>query len=678
MSRFYFTDVIYFGVVVPIAALARVVRYDFMDLKPARRSLWHTNDSSRVSKRIQRAADVLKRDRGQRPRYILGISAHYHDSAVALLRDGDILAAAQEERFTRCRHDSRFPIQAVRYCLREAGISGRDVALVVFYEDPLLKFVRLCATFVGFAPRGRMLFRAAAPVLARHRLWSRTLVLRQLTCAMGVDIPSDKLLFSEHHLSHAASAFFASPFQRAAILTMDGVGEFATTTIAVGAGSKLSILKEIRFPHSLGLLYSAFTVYCGFKVNSGEYKLMGLAPYGTPRMENEILRRLIELKADGSFWLNMQYFEYGRDVRTISTKFETLFGAPARRPDGPISQFYMDIAASVQSVLEKAIIALASSVARETRECNLCLAGGVALNCVANGKLLRSGLFRSIWVQPAAGDAGGALGAAYVGDVLCAGVRSESKVEGDAMKGTYLGPAYTTSEAARSLRELGARFSVRGEEEIDECVARLIAEEKVVGWMSGRMEFGPRALGARSILANPSSATMQAVLNEKIKGRESFRPFAPAVIQEETSTWFELDRESPYMLFAASVRAKQCTESVSKLHDCADFENHGRPGPALPAVTHVDNSARVQTVNSTTSPRLYRLLCAIRRRTGIGIVVNTSFNVRGEPLVCSVEDAFRCFMGTDIDALVVENCILYKDDQDPHLKTDSRALFPTD
>jgi carbamoyltransferase len=608
---------------------------------------------------------------------ILGISAFYHDSAAALIEDGEVVAAAQEERFTRKKHDARFPAAAVEYCLAQAGTDLGGIDYVAFYDKPLLKFERLLETYLAFAPKGFQSFRMAMPLWLREKLFQKDLLRREMKRhADGFDWDS-RLLFAEHHQSHAASAFYPSPFEEAVVLTMDGVGEWATTSVAIGRGRELDMVKEIHFPHSLGLLYSALTYYTGFKVNSGEYKVMGLAPYGEPRFAQLILDHVIDLKEDGSFRLDLSYFDYCTGLRMTSQKFHDLFGAPPRKPEEPLTQRHMDLAASVQKVLEEAVLRLTRGLAKETGIANLCLAGGVALNCVANGKALRDGAFKRIWVQPAAGDAGGALGAAYaVYHRFCDRPRL-GNVQ-DLMKGGYLGPEFEQQEIERRLAGAGAKFEVLADGELIGRTAEALEEGKAVGWFQGRMEFGPRALGNRSILGDARSKSMQSVLNLKVKYRESFRPFAPSVLREDVSDWFELEEDSPYMLMVADVverRRRQMTEDERALFG---IEKLNVPRSEIPAVTHVDYSARIQTVHEETNPRYHALISAFKGRTGCPVIVNTSFNVRGEPLVCTPEDAFRCFMGTEIEVLVAGNCLLRKEEQDPALKTRYEGKFELD
>jgi carbamoyltransferase len=610
---------------------------------------------------------------------VLGISAYYHDSAAALVEDGNVVAAAQEERFTRKKHDSSFPRNAVSYCLESAGLAPDDVDFVAFYDKPFLKFERLLETYVAFAPSGFRSFRMAIPLWLREKLFQKDLLSRELNhLYTGVDW-NQKLLFSEHHLSHAASAFFPSPFDEAVVLTMDGVGEWTTTSVALGSGNKLEIHKELHFPHSLGLLYSAFTYYTGFKVNSGEYKVMGLAPYGSPRFRDLVFDHLMDLKADGTFRLNMEYFNYCTGLTMTNGRFDRLFGGAPRRPEDPIDQRIMDLAASVQAVTEEVVLRLTRSLAREYNISKLCLAGGVALNCVANGKILRDGAFREVWVQPAAGDAGGALGAAFNAYHLhCNSERALASGPGDRMRGSYLGPCFGQDEVERRLRNVGARFKSLPESRLIELAAHALGQGKAVGWFQGRMEFGPRALGGRSILGDPRSPSMQRDLNLKIKFRESFRPFAPSVLREDVSGWFELEVDSPYMLMVASVREHLRRDMTLEEQALTGIDKLNVPRSTIPAVTHVDYSARVQTVDKETNPRYHALISKFKELTGCPVLVNTSFNVRGEPIVCTPEDAFKCFMGTDLDVLVVENCVLEKEEQDQSLRLDYKDAFELD
>ena len=605
---------------------------------------------------------------------VLGLSAFYHDSAAALVDDGRIVAAAQEERFTRRKHDAGYPANAIASCLQAAGAALDGVDHVAFYDKPFLKFERLLETYVALAPRGFASFRVAVPVWIKEKLFQKDVLRRQLG-QRAPDVDWDaKLLFAEHHQSHAASAFYPSPFSEAVVLTMDGVGEWTTTSVALGKGNDLEVIREIHFPHSLGLLYSAFTYYAGFKVNSGEYKLMGLAPYGEAHYAQRILDHLIDLKADGSFRLDLAYFDYCTGLTMTNRRFDELFGGPPRRAEEPLQQRHMDLAASIQAVVEQAVLRMTSSLRQETGIANLCLAGGVALNCVANGKVLRQGLFDDLWIQPAAGDAGGALGAALLashrllGAPRRAGGSARTDRCADAMRGALLGPEFSAEEIATVLDEVGARYERLGGEELLETAATALAEGKALGWFQGRMEFGPRALGNRSILADPRSPDMQKTLNLKVKFRESFRPFAPSVLRERVSDWFELDGDSPYMLLVADVKAKRrrCLgEAERALSGLARLDV---PRSDIPAATHVDGSARVQTVHRDTNPRFHALLAAFEARTGCPVLVNTSFNVRGEPIVCTPADAFRCFMGTHLDCLAIGNCFLRKEQQDAALE----------
>ena len=611
---------------------------------------------------------------------VLGISAFYHDSAAALVRDGEVVGAAQEERFTRKKHDPGFPRRAVTYCMEEAGCRLDNIDFIAFYDKPFLKFERLLETYLAFAPRGFSSFSMAIPVWLREKLFLKDLLVKELAALGGnKKTLAGKLVFSEHHLSHAASAFFPSPFAEAAVLTMDGVGEWATTSLAFGSGNRLQVHKEIHFPHSLGLLYSAFTYYTGFKVNSGEYKVMGLAPYGEPRFAPTIYKHLIDVKPDGSFRLNLDYFDYCTGLTMTNEGFATLFGGPARKSEAPLTQREMDLAASIQAVTEEVVLRLTRSIARESGSRNLCLAGGVALNCVANGKVLREGAFDDIWVQPAAGDAGGALGAALAAFHIHQGQpRSVSDGGRDAMRGSYLGPAFSQHDIEKRLAAAGAKFDVLSDAQLIDRAADALAEEKAVGWFQGRMEFGPRALGGRSILGDARSPAMQSVLNLKVKYRESFRPFAPSVLRERVSEYFELDHDSPYMLLVAPVvegRRKAMSPEQQRLFG---IERLNVPRSDIPAVTHVDYSARVQTVHEETNPRYHALLSAFEQRTGCAVIVNTSFNVRGEPIVGSPEDAFRCFMGTDIEGLAIGNCWLSKEQQDPALRQNYESRFELD
>jgi carbamoyltransferase len=609
---------------------------------------------------------------------ILGISAFYHDSAAALVADGRIVAAAQEERFTRKKHDAGFPKRAIEYCLAEAGLTLDQVDHVAFYDKPFLKFERLLETYLAFAPRGFTSFKMALPLWLREKLFQKDLLAKELKAfAPRFDAPG-KLLFAEHHQSHAASAFFPSPFEEALVLTMDGVGEWATTSAAVGCGNRLETIREIHFPHSLGLLYSAFTYYTGFKVNSGEYKVMGLAPYGEPKYVGQIFEHLVDLKPDGSFRLNMEYFDYCTGLKMTNARFDALFGGPARKSEQRLTQREMDLAASIQAATEEIVLRLTRALRQETGLRNLCLAGGVALNCVANGKVLRDGKFDGVWIQPAAGDAGGALGAALAAYHLHKDGARKVSDSGDAMRGSYLGPAFSDDDIAARLTAVGASFERLEADDLVATCAEALAQGKALGWFQGRMEFGPRALGGRSILGDARSPTMQSVLNLKVKYRESFRPFAPSVLREDVADWFELDGDSPYMLLVADVvrrRRVSMTEDQNKLFG---IDKLNVPRSDIPAVTHVDYSARIQTVHADTNPRYHALISAFKARTGCPVIVNTSFNVRGEPIVGTPEDAFRCFMGTEIEALAVGNCLLRKDAQNPALKRDYKSAFELD
>ncbi len=607
---------------------------------------------------------------------ILGISAFYHDSAAALVEDGRILAAAQEERFSRRKHDPGFPLHAIEYCLREAGIRLRSVDHTVFYEKPLPKFERLIETYLAFAPRGFESFRLSMPVWIKQKLFQRSLLMKQLRASDPAW--NESLLFTEHHQSHAASAFFPSPFEKAAVLTMDGVGEWPTTSFAVGEGNRLEIKREIHFPHSLGLLYSAFTYYTGFKVNSGEYKLMGLAPYGEPVYAQTIRDHLIEVAPDGSFRLNLEYFNYCVGLTMTNERFDRLFGGPPRQPEQLLMQRHMDLAASIQTVLEEVVLRMTRSLAAETGLENLCLAGGVALNCVANGKILRDGKFKHLWIQPASGDAGGALGAALAVHHQHLNESRTVPRSGDAMRGAYLGPQFSDEEIAAELASLGANFDRLPPSQFLEAVVDDLADGNAVGWFQGRMEFGPRALGARSILGDARSPTLQRTLNLKVKFRESFRPFAPAVMRESVSDWFDLDAESPYMLLVANVREDRCIPMTEEAQKLFGIEKLNVPRSDIPAVTHVDYSARIQTVSADTNARFHALLKAFERRTGCPVLVNTSFNVRGEPIVCTPTDAYRCLMGTDIETLAIGNFIVRKEDQPGELKKQYHTGFALD
>ena len=609
---------------------------------------------------------------------ILGLSAYYHDSAAALIQDGEILRAVQEERFTRKKHDDRFPINAIKYCLKSTGISSKEIDYVVFYDKPFLKFERLLETYVSFAPKGFSSFKKAMPLWLKEKLFQKKLICEELhKCGFDGDLAS-RLLFSEHHLSHAASAFFPSPFSSAAILTMDGVGEWATSSFALGSENKIQIHKEIHFPHSLGLLYSAFTYYAGFKVNSGEYKLMGLAPYGEPKYAQRIFDYLIDLKADGTFRLDLSYFNYCTGLTMTNNRFHDLFGAPPRSEESRLTQKHMDIAASIQHVTEEVILRLTRSIIKETGEKNLCLAGGVALNCVANGKLLREGEQDHLWVQPASGDSGGALGAALI--AYHHHLEKPRSLNGlvDLMKGSYLGPAFSNEEITKCLEGLRAHFVVLKEGDLIRSCAEFLKAGGAVGWFQGRMEFGPRALGARSILGDARSPNMQSILNLKVKFRESFRPFAPSILREDVSEWFDLDADSPYMLLVADIVKKYQLPMTDKHKQLFGIDKLNVPRSDLPAITHVDYSSRIQTVHRETNPRYHKLLSVFKSLTGCPVLVNTSFNVRGEPIVCTPADAFRCFMGTGIEALAIGNCLLKKENQASNLAENYAEMFDLD
>ncbi len=609
---------------------------------------------------------------------LLGISAFYHDSAAALIEDGHVVAAAQEERFTRKKHDAGFPKNAVAYCLEEAGVTLDDVDHVVFFEKPLVKFERLIETYLANAPHGFSSFRMALPVWIKDKLFQKKNLDDALAPFGTHKSVANKLLFSEHHQSHAASAFFPSLFDEAIVLTMDGVGEWATTSVALGRGNTLETLKEIQWPHSLGLLYSAMTYYTGFRVNSGEYKVMGLAPYGEPKYAQLLLDHVIDLKEDGSFWLDQSYFNYATGLTMTSSKFHDLFGGPPRQPETPVSQREMDLAASVQKITEEVVLRITRNLAKTYNVENLCLAGGVALNCVGNGKILRDGAFKRIWVQPAAGDAGGALGAALAGYHQHLGQPRRLNGVRDSMHGSYLGPEIPQDKIECDLAGLGAKFDVVSDDDLFDRTTEALQRGDAVGWFQGRMEFGPRALGGRSILGDPRNPNMQKTLNLKIKYRESFRPFAPSVLREDVGNYFNLEADSPYMLLVADVKEDRRTRPNVSEENLFGIEKLNVPRSEIPAVTHVDYSARIQTVHQDTNPRYHALLKEFKRKTGCPILVNTSFNVRGEPIVCSAEDAFRCFMGTEMETLVIGNCILSKADQDPALAENYRSKYALD
>ncbi|MDC1066114.1 carbamoyltransferase [Candidatus Pseudothioglobus singularis] len=608
---------------------------------------------------------------------ILGISAFYHDSAATIVIDGSIVAAAQEERFTRKKHDPSYPINAIKYCLDEAGLSMSQIDYVAFYDKPFLKFERLLETYIALAPKGLQSFRMAMPIWLREKLFLKDMLIKEIK-KLDRSFDSNKLMFGEHHFSHAASAFYASPFEEALVLTLDGVGEWATTTVAYGKGSELEIIKEIHFPHSLGLLYSAFTYYSGFRVNSGEYKLMGLAPYGEPKYKDLILEKLIDLKDDGSFRLNQSYFNYATGLTMVNKKFADLFGQPVRKPDiEKLTQFHMDIASSIQAVTEKIVLRMTRSLAKEFDTSNLCMAGGVALNCVANGKILNDKAFKNVWIQPASGDAGGALGGALA--VWHKELKKPRIVNSnDSMQGSYLGPSYDQNSIENELAKLGAIFDTYSETDMIDHTATAISEGKAIGWFQGRMEFGPRSLGGRSILGDPRSGEMQKTLNLKVKYRESFRPFAPSVLREDISEWFEANYDSPYMLFVDDVKKAKRIEMTKEEKSRFGIDKLNVKRSSIPAVTHVDFSARIQTVHKETNPKYHSLITRFKKKTGCSVLVNTSFNVRGEPIVCTPEDAFKCFMGTELDLLVVGNSILIKDQQNKALIEDYKEKYELD
>ena len=611
---------------------------------------------------------------------VLGISAYYHDSGAALVEDGRIVAAVQQERLTRVKHDNSFPGKAIEAVLEIAGISLGEVDHVCFYEKPFVKFERLLETYLAFAPRGYRSFATAMPVWVKDKLFQKSALLKALKAVEDAPGLEERLLFAEHHQSHAASAYYPSPFDEALVLTLDGVGEWATTTVGIGRGDDLEIVKEIRFPHSLGLLYSAFTYYTGFRVNSGEYKLMGLAPYGAPVYADLIRDKLLDVKDDGSFWLDMDYFGYATGLTMTNRRFDNLFGGPPRAPESPLTQKEMDIAASIQTVTEDILLTLTRSLAEEYGIPNLCLAGGVALNCVANGKMLRDGAFENIWIQPAAGDAGGALGAALAAwHQHLKGARAPLE-DGmrDRMRGAYLGMEFSQDEIERRLKAAGARFSVLADDDLFARAVERLEAGDAVGWFQGRMEFGPRALGGRSILGDPRNPEMQKTLNLRIKYRESFRPFAPSVLREHVSEWFDLEADSPYMLIVADVARDKLLPPPEGAENLSGLERLNIARSQIPAVTHVDNSARIQTVHADTNPRYHRLISAFFEKTGCPVVVNTSFNVRGEPIVCTPEDAFHCFMGTEMETLVIGNCLLRKEEQDAALAKDYKDRFDLD
>ena len=608
---------------------------------------------------------------------ILGISAFYHDSAATLVKDGKIISAAQEERFSRKKHDARYPFNAVKYVLEEGNIKLSEIDHIVFFEKPFLKFERLLETYMAFAPKGFKSFSLSMPLWLREKLFQKKFLFDKLKHHDEEFEDIKKIKFSEHHYSHAASAFYPSPFKEAVVLTLDGVGEWATTTVAVGRENKLEMLKEIHFPHSLGLLYSAFTYYTGFKVNSGEYKVMGLAPYGKPKYKDLIIKELMDLKEDGSFKLNMKYFNYATGLTMTNKKFSDLFGHPVRDPNkNLLEDFHMDIASSIQAVTEEVVLRLTRNIANEYKINNLCLAGGVALNCVANGKILKEKIFKDIWIQPAAGDAGGSLGAALA--YWYHELKKPRKDYKDQMNGAYLGPKFSEKIIEKKLKKLNGNYNKKSSNEISSIVAKELSNSKTVGWFQGRMEFGPRALGGRSILADPRSEKMQKELNLKIKFRESFRPFAPSVLREDINEWFELDYDSPYMLLVSEVKKDKQISMSDKDKKLFGIEKLNIKRSTIPAITHVDYSARIQTVHKETNPKYYNLLKEFKKITNCPVLVNTSFNVRGEPIVCTVEDAFNCFMGTNLDVLVIEDFILFKKDQDQSLIKDYKSKFELD
>jgi carbamoyltransferase len=608
---------------------------------------------------------------------ILGISAFYHDSAAALIIDGEIISAAQEERFTRKKHDPSYPVSAINYCLSEAELLLEQVDYIAFYDKPFLKFERLLETYVAFAPKGLESFRMAMPVWLREKLFLKDMLIKEIK-KLDKNFDNNKLMFGEHHFSHAASAFYPSPFKEAVVLTLDGVGEWATATVAIGIGNELNIIKEIHFPHSLGLLYSAFTYYVGFRVNSGEYKIMGLAPYGEPKYKDIILEKLIDLKEDGSFRLDQSFFNYATGFTMTNQKFADLFGEPVREPDiDNLTQFHMDIAASVQAATEEIVLTMTRSLAKEYSIPNLCMAGGVALNCVANGKILRDKAFKDIWIQPASGDAGGAIGVALL--VWYKELNKSRTVNpNDSMKGAYLGPSYKQDAIEKELLECGAKFDSVTEEAMIERTAQALADGKAVGWFQGRMEFGPRSLGGRSILGDPRSETMQKTLNLKVKYRENFRPFAPSILREDVAEWFELDYDSPYMLLVDYVNKDKRIKMTTEEEALFGIDKLNIKRSNIPAVTHVDYSARIQTVHKETNPKYHALIIKFKEKTDYSVVVNTSFNVRGEPIVCTPEDAFKCFMGTELDLLVIDNCILEKEQQNKTLVENYKEKYELD
>ncbi len=610
---------------------------------------------------------------------ILGISAYYHDSACCLIKNGEIISAIQEERLTRKKHDASFPIKSINLCLKEAKISHSEIDYVVFYDKPFLKFERLLETYFAFAPKGFKSFLSSMPIWLKEKLFQKKLIIKELKNAFGKKtVWNNKLLFTEHHLSHAASAFFSSPYDKAAILTMDGVGEWTTTSVAIGHNNKINILKEINFPHSLGLLYSAFTFFTGFKINSGEYKLMGLAPYGKPIYAQIIKDKLVNIKEDGSFKLNMNYFDYCTGTTMTNNKFNKLFDGPPRRPESKLTIREMNIAASIQYVIEEIIIKIVKSIKKETQLDSLCLAGGVALNCVANGKLIKEKIFKNIWIQPASGDAGGSLGAALATYYIMLNNRRVVTKNEDNMKGSYLGPSFKNNQIEKTLSNYKAKFLKLNKSEIIDNVAKDLVKGKAIGWMQGKMEFGPRALGARSIIADPRSPKMQKLLNLKVKFRESFRPFAPSILRENLKEWFEIDQDSPYMLLVANVINEKIIKTNDEDKKLIGIDKLNITRSEIPSVTHVDYSARIQTVHRETNPMYYDLISKFNNLTGCPMVINTSFNIRGEPIVCTPEDALKCFMGTDLDILVIENFYLKKNEQKNLSFTNYKELYELD
>ncbi len=610
---------------------------------------------------------------------IIGISAFYHDSAACLVKDGEIIAAAQEERFTRVKHDSNFPTNAIKYCINEGKIDVSEIDYIAFYDKPFLKFERLLETYLAFAPKGFKSFSASMPLWIKDKLFQKSMIIKELLNLLGSKIDwKKKLLFSEHHTSHAASAFFPSPFEDAAILTMDGVGEWATTSIAIGEKNKLNVIKEIHFPHSIGLLYSAMTYYIGFRVNSGEYKVMGLAPYGEPAYAEMIKNNLIKIKEDGSFQLDMSYFDYCTGLTMTNNKFHKLFGAQPRKPESEITKRDMDLAASIQKVVEEVVIKIAKNIASQTKKKNLCLAGGVALNCVANGVLLREKIFEEVWIQPASGDAGGSIGSALSIYYMMLKNPRTITTQIDKMYGSYLGPEFKNDEIITRLTKCGAIFNLFSENEVIDLTAAALKDEKAIGLMNGRMEFGPRALGARSIIADPRSPKMQKNLNLKVKFRESFRPFAPSVLSEDAKEWFDIEKISPYMMFVANISKSKQIQMTDQEESLFGIDKLNVIRSTVPAITHVDYSARLQTVHKETNLRFHSIISKFKKITGCPIVINTSFNIRGEPIVCTPEDAFRCFMGTELDMLVIGDIILRKEDQNKNAETNYKEKYGLD